>query len=450
MLWREFDRVGEQIPHGLLQAVRITMNLAVGHGGARGRDRDVFGCGGGLQGLDSGRDDRADVHTILVEHKLTRDDAGDVEQVLDQAQLGHRIPFDHGDRIVGAARRRRTTFEHVAPAENRIQRGAQFVRQHGEEFVLGFVRTFGRFARDRQFAGMGFQFVPARLHPLRHRIKGAGQFSEFILTLSEHTTRVVAVFHRLHSAGQFVERFGDAAAERAGGEGRQQHDAQAGQRQDPGQLPGWREHAAAGKRNKQHPRRTGNRRRASDQAGAVCAEKLLAARFAQIDLRWTDDAPKVGPDSARLVADQDRGAVTHQSIHQRGAGLRADRAGKHQVSRPLPGLRRVGRNLGSAACKQRFTLRLQRRNTSRRWWGVGRRQRRGVGVHRHIKYTTAVVIPDRHPAFLRIGRRPLRSGDDGGAGLIGRLTKELRDDRSRGNLAQPCDALLRTLGSLGC
>ena len=68
--------------------------------------------------------------------QLAGDDARDVEEVFDQSRLRARVALDALEaafprRLIGAGR-----AQHPRPAEHRVQRRPQLVRQRGQEFVL--------------------------------------------------------------------------------------------------------------------------------------------------------------------------------------------------------------------------------------------------------------------------------------------------------------------------
>jgi len=80
---RELDRVGEQIPHHLLEPCRIA------HHRARCRidddlDVDVLGARSGKDRLDGGIDDPAQIHRRHIQSHLAADHPGHIQEVVDQ------------------------------------------------------------------------------------------------------------------------------------------------------------------------------------------------------------------------------------------------------------------------------------------------------------------------------------------------------------------------------
>ncbi len=92
-LGRELDGVREEVPDDLLEPCGIA--------GDRTCERiehllnaDLLGIGGREHGGEGGFDDLGKVQPLDVEPQVPRDDAGDVEQVLDDLGLGLGIPVD--------------------------------------------------------------------------------------------------------------------------------------------------------------------------------------------------------------------------------------------------------------------------------------------------------------------------------------------------------------------
>src|SRR5262249_29380705 len=88
-LRRELDRVGEEVPDDLLQPDGVAGDLA-NFIGPVSPERDVLRCRGRVDRLSRLRYHRDQVHGADGESELTADDAGSVEQVIDQTPL--RLP----------------------------------------------------------------------------------------------------------------------------------------------------------------------------------------------------------------------------------------------------------------------------------------------------------------------------------------------------------------------
>src|SRR5262245_50494004 len=131
---RELDGVRHQIPDDLLQAVGVAGNLirhlAVFEAKVRDDD-DAFAVGRLAHVVERRHYHRHEFDWPGLQPHLAADDAGRVEQVFDQSQLrftaalyGLRHPRDL--RVVASPRTQQTV-----PAEDRVERRAQFVRNHG-------------------------------------------------------------------------------------------------------------------------------------------------------------------------------------------------------------------------------------------------------------------------------------------------------------------------------
>ena len=91
---RELDRVGEQVPEDLLQAVRVAGRRARRAGRARVCSRIALGVGGGPHGVDRRPDDGRQVDPLHVQPHLAGDDAAHVQQVLDDLRLRAGVALD--------------------------------------------------------------------------------------------------------------------------------------------------------------------------------------------------------------------------------------------------------------------------------------------------------------------------------------------------------------------
>jgi hypothetical protein len=71
--------------------------------------------------------------------QLAGDDARDVEEIVDELGLGADVAFERFERAPLCLRRQHVGAQHVRPSKHRVERRAQFVRQRGDELVLGAV-----------------------------------------------------------------------------------------------------------------------------------------------------------------------------------------------------------------------------------------------------------------------------------------------------------------------
>src|SRR5262245_58941512 len=96
----ELDGVGEQVPDHLLQAGGVAGDLA-DVGRQVGPERDAFGVRRRLDGLNRLFNYRDQVHQSDKESEFAADDAGRVEQVINQLRLRSPAAFDDVHRLLG-------------------------------------------------------------------------------------------------------------------------------------------------------------------------------------------------------------------------------------------------------------------------------------------------------------------------------------------------------------
>src|SRR5262245_14433275 len=143
---REFDGVRKQLPHDLLQARRIASHL-FGPRAEIGDERDAFRFRRSAHRIQRGFEDRPEVNGAGLDLQFAPVGAGRIEQVLDGLKLRFRIALDDGGDFVDGVYVYRAVAEHPRVAEDDVQGGAQFVRDHRQEFVLRAVGGFGGRAR---------------------------------------------------------------------------------------------------------------------------------------------------------------------------------------------------------------------------------------------------------------------------------------------------------------
>src|SRR5207237_5445788 len=90
---RELDRVQEQVRHDLLQPGGVALDEPERGIGLRG-DADLFRVGDRLRRLQRIVHDVGDVDGRAFEPQLARDDARDVEQIVDELRLPARAVVD--------------------------------------------------------------------------------------------------------------------------------------------------------------------------------------------------------------------------------------------------------------------------------------------------------------------------------------------------------------------
>ena len=86
--------------------------------------------------FERGRDHAHEGHRLHFEFEFAADDAGGVEQVLDQLQLHPSVALDDLHSLFDLRRVRRARTKQPRVTEDRIERAAQLVRHHRQEFVF--------------------------------------------------------------------------------------------------------------------------------------------------------------------------------------------------------------------------------------------------------------------------------------------------------------------------
>ena len=97
-LGREANGVGEQVPHDLLQAVRVTRDDARSRIGVH-LDADALGARRGPHDLDGGFHHGGQIHRAHLEAQLAGDNPRDVEEVLDELRLRAGVALDDVERL---------------------------------------------------------------------------------------------------------------------------------------------------------------------------------------------------------------------------------------------------------------------------------------------------------------------------------------------------------------
>ena len=167
---RELDRVRQQVPDDLLQAIGIAH-----HGSAVDDLRceiDVLRLRRRPQSIDRRLDHRFELDRPEVDPELAGDDAGNVEDVGDQLFLHMGVAFDGFERARHAGRIELAHSQQPRPAEHRIERRSQFVRQRRQEL-------FFRPVRSRELVGAAAQidFEPFAFRDVAHHHREPARFS---------------------------------------------------------------------------------------------------------------------------------------------------------------------------------------------------------------------------------------------------------------------------------
>jgi hypothetical protein len=119
------------------------------HGGRLQRRRQLerLRAGGGPNGVQGRLHHRPEIDDPDVQAQLAVDDPGDVEQVLDELALHARVALDGLQGTAGGDAVEARGAQGHRPAEHRVQRRAQLVRQGRQELVLHPVGGLGLRAR---------------------------------------------------------------------------------------------------------------------------------------------------------------------------------------------------------------------------------------------------------------------------------------------------------------
>ena len=120
-----------------------------------GRELQRLGLDGRSQRRHGFADDDDEVDRPDVQAQHAGDDAGDIEEVVDDLGLSPRIALDRLQRIADGRRVKRPRSQHAGPSDDRRQRCAQLVRDRGQELVLGPAGLLSRAIEPRIVDGLG-------------------------------------------------------------------------------------------------------------------------------------------------------------------------------------------------------------------------------------------------------------------------------------------------------
>ena len=178
LVGRELDRVGQEVPEDLLQAVGIREDGPHRRVDAHA-ERDRLGGRRGPHGIDGGRRHRRRLDRACRDPQLAGDDARDVEQVLDELGERGRAALDRLQRPLLALLVEAPAAQPPDPAHERVERRAQLVREGGQELVLGASGRLGVGARGLLLAHEVFarprQGLGALARVARARVQRGGE-----------------------------------------------------------------------------------------------------------------------------------------------------------------------------------------------------------------------------------------------------------------------------------
>jgi hypothetical protein len=125
-LWRELQRIREQVPDNLVKSRAVAHDQGRVAVDLRGQ-LDAFRRKRGPQPLDDAGNDSIECQLPHVETQPTRADPAHVEQFVDDAGLRPRVALDHGEAVGDLVGVRCRLFQQMRPAQNRIQGSPQLV-----------------------------------------------------------------------------------------------------------------------------------------------------------------------------------------------------------------------------------------------------------------------------------------------------------------------------------
>jgi len=140
--WSELDGIGQQVPDHLLQTVEVGGHRT-GQGFEQNLEANLLGRRGRSDGINGRFHDGGQVNVAQLQVELAPDDAGDIEQVVDELSLHFHVAFDGFQAALDRGRGQVFLAQHARPAEHGIERGAQLMGEGGQELVLGAVGGLG-------------------------------------------------------------------------------------------------------------------------------------------------------------------------------------------------------------------------------------------------------------------------------------------------------------------
>ncbi len=145
-LSRELDRVLQDVPERLLKPIRVAAHPA-GVVFDPYVERNRLRLGHRRDDLDRRTQHGRHVHLRRLDLQLPGDRTRDVEDVFDQAHLRARVALDGVEGLLGVDVR--LPAQHRRPAEDRVERRPELVRDRREELVLHAVRFLRLVERTR-------------------------------------------------------------------------------------------------------------------------------------------------------------------------------------------------------------------------------------------------------------------------------------------------------------
>ena len=160
---RELDRVRDQVPDDLLDAVGIAQDPVLLARMVVEAHLDLLAFGGEAHRVHRGPDHGGERRRLQGQPELAGDDARDVEQVVDQLGLRRHVALDHLESTVGPIGVESPGAQEPRPAHDRRERRPELVRERRQKLVLHPV-GFAGFGVDGVFDGDGAHLRELRQH----------------------------------------------------------------------------------------------------------------------------------------------------------------------------------------------------------------------------------------------------------------------------------------------
>ncbi len=138
----KLDRVADEVPQDLLDAGRVGVDMMF-LGQHFHLDLNAGGGGVPVDDIDRLPHQVMGIDGFFLQLHFAIGDAGQVQQIVDQVGFQFHVPSDHGNISANPFGKCGIDLERAGGHQNRVERGAQFVAEDGEEAVLGRVGPVG-------------------------------------------------------------------------------------------------------------------------------------------------------------------------------------------------------------------------------------------------------------------------------------------------------------------
>jgi len=222
---RELDRVVEQLDQHLAQAQCIAHQLPARWQVVKLKlDAELATPGLGTEFIDHGIDQRRRRERAQLEGQLALLQPREVEDVVDHAQevAAGLLGMAHIVALLVGEHGRLEQLQHAGDA---VQRRAQLVAHHGEEFTLGTAGAIGLRARIDQVLGVAGLHLARIVQRAGERIQVVAEGTDLAtgvdIDASAEVARFQPVDHVHHRLKRTPEALGDGPGKQEGGDQRQ-------------------------------------------------------------------------------------------------------------------------------------------------------------------------------------------------------------------------------------